>query len=391
VPKILSAAQLAADLAVRDLTDPAAGPHALQSLVDAAVTRLAAVWRCEVQWHRGPRIVPVEDNYDRLRFDPEAVTRDARYTRYVNAGHVLRSHASAMIPPALRALAEATAPDRADPDADPVADVLLACPGIVYRRDAIDRLHTATPHQLDLWRISRQRRLGLADLDEMVGLLADELVPGRPWRAEARVHPYTLDGRQIDVLCDGEWIEVWECGLAHPEVLEGAGLRADDWSGLALGMGLDRLLMLRKGIPDIRLLRSEDPRVASQLWDLAPYRPVSSMPPVRRDLSIAVGVDDAVEDLGDRVREALRDDAAAVEEVAVLAETAYEDLPPAARARLGMGRGQKNVLVRVVLRHLERTLTDEEANRLRDRVYAALHRGTVHQWADSSPAPLRSP
>ena len=55
--------------------------------------------------------------------------------------------------------------------------------------------------------------------------------------------------------------------------------------GLAMGLGLDRALMLRKGIGDIRLLRSADPRVADQLLDLEPYRPVSSMPPARRDLS----------------------------------------------------------------------------------------------------------
>jgi phenylalanyl-tRNA synthetase alpha chain len=69
-----------------------------------------------------------------------------------------------------------------------------------------------------------------------------------------------------------------------------------------------------------------------------------------------------------------------VEEVAVLAETPYHRLPPQAVARLGIRPGQKNVLVRVVLRHLERTLTDEQANRMRDRVYAALHRGSAHQW-----------
>jgi phenylalanyl-tRNA synthetase alpha chain len=249
---------------------------------------------------------------------------------------------------------------------------------MVYRRDAIDRLHSPTPHQLDLWRVAR-RPLGPADLQEMVRLLVDALTPGRPYRSEPRVHPYTLDGGQVDVCWDGEWVEVWECGLAHPAVLEAAGLAG--WGGLALGMGLDRLLMLRKGIPDIRLLRSADPRIAGQMADLAPYRPVSAMPPVRRDLSVAVTADDTVEDLGDRVRDALGPDADAVEEVAVLAETPHDRLPAQAVARLGLRPDQKNVLVRVVLRHLERTLTDEEANRMRDRVYAALHRGSVHQWA----------
>ena len=64
----------------------------------------------------------------------------------------------------------------------------------------------------------------------------------------------------------------------------------------------------------------------------------------------------------------------------MLAQTPYEQLPAQAVARLGIRPGQKNVLVRVVLRHLERTLTDEQANQMRDRIYAALHQGTAHQW-----------
>jgi phenylalanyl-tRNA synthetase alpha chain len=366
----LSPTQLAHDLGERDLTDPAQGGHAIQLLVDAATAALAAAWGCQVRWHRGPRVVPVEDNYDRLRIPPDAVSRDARYTRYVDRRRLLRSHSTAMVPGALRALA-----------AEPAADTIVVCPGMVYRRDAIDRLHSPTPHQLDIWRIAG-RPLGPGDLREMVRLLVEALTPGRPYRSEPRVHPYTLDGRQVDICWDGEWVEVWECGLAHPAVLEAAGLAGH--SGLALGMGLDRLLMLRKGIPDIRLLRSADPRVAGQMTNLDPYRPVSAMPPVRRDLSVAVAADDTVEDLGDRVRDALGRDADAVEEVAVLAETPHDRLPAQAIARLGLRPGQKNVLVRVVLRHLERTLTDEEANRMRDRVYAALHQGSAHQWATRS-------
>ncbi len=70
--------------------------------------------------------------------------------------------------------------------------------------------------------------------------------------------------------------------------------------------------MLRKGIPDIRLLRSADRRIAEQMLDLKPYRPVSAMPPITRDLSVAVDAEDEVEELGDRVRDALGDDAEAV-------------------------------------------------------------------------------
>ena len=65
----------------------------------------------------------------------------------------------------------------------------------------------------------------------------------------------------------------------------------------------------------------------------------------------------------------------------VPSETAWEDLAQVARGRLGMVAGQKNVLLRIVLRDLERTLTDVEGNQMRDHIYAALHQGTVHQWA----------
>jgi phenylalanyl-tRNA synthetase alpha chain len=372
MPTHLTAEQLARDLALRDLSDPASGSHAIQHLVDIATDALRAAWNCEVRRSPGPRVVPVADNYDNLNFTPDAASRDTRYTRYVDDAHMLRSHASAMAPPALRALA-----------ADPVDDVLLVCPGIVFRRDAIDRLHTGTPHQLDLWRVSR-RPLGNADMDEMTRLLTDALTPGMQYRVERRVHPYTLDGRQVDVLWGNEWVEVWECGVAHPAVLARAGLAG--WHGLALGLGLDRFLMLRKGLGDIRLLRATDPRVAEQMLDLKAYKPVSSMPAIRRDVSVAVDADDDVEALGDRVRDALGDDADAVETVSVTAQTPYDGLPSSAIERMGMRPGQKNVLVRIVLRHLERSLTDEEANALRDRVYAAIHRGSAHEWAGTRTA-----
>jgi phenylalanyl-tRNA synthetase alpha chain len=180
---------------------------------------------------------------------------------------------------------------------------------------------------------------------------------------------------QIDVDNGGEWVEIGECGLAGRHVLHGAGL--DAYHGLALGIGLDRLLMLRKGIADIRLLRAVDPRVASQMRDLSLYRPVSNLPAIARDLSIAVDADDDVELLGDRVRDALGADADAVEAVEVLSETPGPELPAIARERLGLRDGQKNVLVRVVLRHAERTLRRAEANELRDRVFNALHGGTA--------------
>jgi phenylalanyl-tRNA synthetase alpha chain len=146
-------------------------------------------------------------------------------------------------------------------------------------------------------------------------------------------------------------------------------------------MGLDRMLMLLTSIPDIRLLRSADPAVTAQMTNLDPYHPVSTMPPIRRDISIAVDSDDLAEDLGDRVRSALGDDAACVESVEILQETPCAALPTHALTRLGARTDQKNVLVRIVLRHLHKTLSDPDANAMRDRIYATLHQRTAQQWA----------
>jgi phenylalanyl-tRNA synthetase alpha chain len=382
----MSTDALVAALSVRDLTDPSQGPHAMQTLVDQAVRSLAPAG-VQVRLERSRPIVAVRDHYDLLGYAPDAVARDARYTRYVSDTCVLRGHTSAGVPAALRRLATG---------ADAPEDVLLALPGICHRRDAIDRLHTGTPHQLDLWLLRRDgHRLDRTDLADMVTRLLAAVLPGRHWRWTAAEHPYTVGGRQIDVIDDGRPVEIAECGLAASHVLTGAGIDAGRWSGLALGMGLDRVLMLRTGVPDIRVLRSTDPRVAAQMLDLTPYRPVSVLPRARRDLSVAVGGGADAETLGDRVREILGPDADLVEEVAVLSTTPYDALPRAARERLGMRPEQDNVLLRVVLRPTDRTLTAGEANGLRDRIYEALHEGVTagsvgRVTSTASPGPSRS-
>ena len=149
------------------------------------------------------------------------------------------------------------------------------------------------------------------------------------------MHPYTTDGLQIDVDNGGEWVEIGECGLAATRGPARAP-DSDGATGLAMGLGLDRLLMLRKGIADIRLLRAADPRVAAQMRDLSLYRPVSNLPAITRDLSIAVAADVDAELLGDRVREALGADADCVEAVEVLSETPGER---AAAGRAGSDSG----------------------------------------------------
>jgi phenylalanyl-tRNA synthetase alpha chain len=354
--------QLDRALALRDLTDPAGGPHALQLVVQALEDAVALRYKVGVRRDPGPRVVSVADNYDGLRYAPGDITRDRRYSHYVGDGRMLRSHTTARIPGLLR---EVTEP------------VLLSVPGICYRRDVIDRVHVGQPHQHDLWLIRPDGpALTVADLETMIAAVVGAVLPGSGWRTPPSPHPYTLAGREIYA----DDVEIGECGLAHPEVLQAAGLPPSA-SGLAMGLGLDRLVMLVKGVPDIRLLRAADPRIAEQMLDLTAYWPVSSMPPTHRDLSLAVAGSLDAELLGDRVRDLLGADADAIEAIEVRSETAYSHLPPSARDRMGMRPDQKNVLLRVVLRHPSRTLTADQANELRDRLYAGLHAGTAYEWA----------
>src|SRR5690606_32983800 len=296
---------------------------------------------------------------------PDDITRDARYSRYVSDAIMLRSHTTAAVPAILDELR--------DHDGD--HDRVYALPGLVHRRDSIDRTHVGTPHQLDLWRPSNTRRLDVTALHGLARTVVTAVLPGARWRVVPPVHPYPSHGRQIEVSGDGEWLELAEGGLAGAAVLRGAGLDPRTWTGLALGTGLDRAVMIRKGIPDIRLLRSDHPEAVRQLADLEPWRPFSSMPPIQRDISIVIDPGTDEELLGDLARTALGPDADLLADLSLITRTPAADLPPQAVRRLGIRPDQDNALVRLTWQALDRTLTDAEANRLRDRVHRALHRG----------------
>jgi len=256
----ITPSQLEAALSLRDLSDPDQGPHAMQLVLAEIVSAFERAWACPVRRYRANPVVTIAENYTLLGYPPDAAARDARYTRYTDAERLLRSHASAMVPAALRALAGTE------------DDSVVACAGLVYRRDVVDRIHVGEPHQLDLWRVRRGRRLDRSDLEEMIALVVEAVLPGARTRLIPAVHPYTDDGLEVEVEAAGGWVELLECGLAGGHVLSAGGLDPQEWSGLALGLGLDRALMLRKGVDDIRLLRSPDPRVAGQMLTLDPDR-----------------------------------------------------------------------------------------------------------------------
>jgi phenylalanyl-tRNA synthetase alpha chain len=373
MPNLVSNQALSNTLKLIDLTNARHEIHAMQRLIQNIHTALAHLWSCNRQLVRSSPVVPVENNYDRLGYPPDGVARDARYTRYVTERLILRTQTSAAVPDILDGLS-----------VDPPRDLLVVLPGLVYRRDSIDRLHCGEPHQLDLWRIVDRRKgssMSKVDLQQMIAVVMQTALPGISWRTQSSQHPYTEQGVQIDALWQKDWVEVGECGLASKAILDNACLVHH--TGLAMGLGLDRLLMIRKNIPDIRLLRSQDPRIRLQMNDLQPYRPVSAMPAIRRDLSLCVDRAMSEEEIGDIVRSQLPE-VDCVEELVIKSKTSYEELPLSAHSRMGMKPSQKNILLQVSIRHMERTLTDEEANAVRNKIYMLLHQGEKQELATNA-------
>lgn len=352
-------------LSYLDLTEDGNNPkHAIKIILDEIITALSnSPDRPQPQIIRYSPITTIQNNFDRLRFPLDNPGRSSTYTRYVDQNTVLRAHVSAMVPPALDKLSK-TQPQEA----------LLVMPGLAYRRDVSDKTHSGVFHQADIWQIS-QKIYTRMDLLELINLIFQAVLPGyEPIIYEAK-HPYTLDGVEVYAKIDGQLIEILEAGLAHPEVLAGSGLDPKKYTGLALGTGLDRLLMVRKKLPDIRLIRAKDPRIVKQMTNLDPYIPVSSMPAISRDMSYSVPKDHGEEDISEAIRVALGEAVEILESVEILGQTDYQDLPVVAKEKLGIRSGQKNVLVRVVLRSLDQNLTKEYANILLDQIYLKINYG----------------
>lgn len=141
-----------------------------------------------------------------------------------------------------------------------------------------------------------------------------------------------------------------------------------------MGIGLDRSVMIRKSISDIRILRSKDDKISSQMSNLETYKPVSIYPAISNDISISVSKDINDELLGDKIRQLILD-SDLIEEIKIKSETDYDKLPLHVSERLGMDDTMKNVLIKVTLRSLDRTLTKDETNELIKDLYLKIHEG----------------
>jgi phenylalanyl-tRNA synthetase alpha chain len=359
---------LKAYLAIPDLTQSQKS-HAIKMVYQKIADYMRASHPAsDVRVYRKDPIVTVTDNYDNLLIAKDNISRSSTYTHYVDKTHILRTHTSAHLPGILRELAA-----RNDWD-----DVVILLPGLAYRRDVSDKKHVSEVHMLEMWRVVKNNRhiVTKNDLLKVVKGVAATAAPGWELRIANSPHPYTNGGIEINAVKDGRDIEIGECGLIKEAILQNAGLDPHKHSGWAMGIGLDRLVMTLKDIPDIRYLRSANPKIAAQMVNLDPYQEVSNQPAISRDLSYSVPQQYVEEDISDDIRQALGNQQDTLESVEVLSETPYASLPLVARERLGCQPGQKNVLVRIVLRHLERSITNDEANQIYESVYAKINKGT---------------
>ncbi|MCC6405602.1 MAG: phenylalanine--tRNA ligase subunit alpha [Planctomycetes bacterium] len=202
-----------------------------------------------------PRDHPARDMQDTFRLDPEGKL-------------VLRTHTSAVQARGLKRLADEI---RAGRFAPPFRAIV---PGKVFRQETTDASHEHTFHQMEGLVVGKDISVG-----HLIGAMKTLLrgVFGREIEIRLRpgYFPFVEPGFELDARCpfckDGcsvckrsTWIELLPCGLVHPNVLKECGIDPEQWSGFAFGLGLSRLVMLRYGIDDVRLLLSGDLRFLEQ-------------------------------------------------------------------------------------------------------------------------------
>lgn len=359
----MNSLELEKNLNIKDLTqDP---NHCVYQIVQKLKISLEKKYG-PAQVERGNKVVSLEDNYYALGYSISEATMSKRYTRYIDENNILRTQMTSVIPSVLKTYSLNSKESQ-----------LWICPGMVYRRDVVDKTHVGEPHQMDVWYLRKNWQPQREDLIDLVQIIIDEisviLKTSLKWRYNETSHHYTDNGIEVEILYQGKWLEILECGIAGRKLLDQHNLSS--YSGLALGMGLDRLAMIIKQLEDIRLLKDLDPRIQQQMTTLDKYQEVSKQPPIKRDLSLAVEKDLILEELTEEVMLLLKDKAHWVEEIKLVSDTAYEDLPEVARKRLGIKPKQKNWLIRITLRHLSRSISVQEGNEIYSLLYESLHKG----------------
>ncbi|MBK5937442.1 MULTISPECIES: phenylalanine--tRNA ligase subunit alpha [Halorhodospira] len=207
----------------------------------------------------GPEVEDDRHNFEALNIPAHHPARAMHDTFYFDATRLLRTHTS---PVQIRVMERDGVPIR------------VVAPGRVYRCDS-DLTHTPMFHQVEGLLVDRD--VSLADLKGVLHEFLNAFFE-RPVAVRFRpsYFPFTEPSAEVDVecvICGGDgcrvckhsgWLEVLGCGMVHPAVFEHAGIDAEQWTGYAFGMGVERLAMLRYGVDDLRLFFDNDLRFLGQ-------------------------------------------------------------------------------------------------------------------------------
>lgn len=221
----------------------------------------------------GPDIETDYFNFTALNFPEGHPAREMHDTFFMKPGpdgvkKVLRTHTSPVQVRVMQKTNEKPAASYLTPSQDPPIRVVM--PGRTYRNDS-DQTHTPMFHQVEGLVIDKDSHIGQLRwvLEEFLKAFFE--VPSVTLRFRPSFFPFTEPSMEVDVQCDrsgsevkiGEgkdWLEILGCGMVHPNVLRNAGLDPDVYQGFAWGMGIDRLAMLKYGMPDLRAFFDADQR-----------------------------------------------------------------------------------------------------------------------------------
>lgn len=191
----------------------------------------------------GPEIEDEYYNFEALNIPANHPARAMQDTFYLDGQYLLRTQTS---PVQIREMQACGVPIR------------LIAPGRVYRRDS-DQTHTPMFHQVEGLFVEKNCSFG-----QLKGLLQDFMSQFFEEDLELRFRPsyfpFTEPSAEVDIRSPktGEWLEVLGCGMVHPNVLRQVNVDPDEYMGFAFGIGMDRLAMLYYGIPDLRMMFTND-------------------------------------------------------------------------------------------------------------------------------------
>ncbi len=238
---------------------PAGSIHPISQVMDELTAIFADMGFAVAE---GPQIESDWYNFDALNIAPEHPARQEHDTFFMHRApgdnrppHVLRTHTS---PVQIRAMQAQGAPIR------------VIAPGRVYRMD-MDQTHTPMFHQVEGLAIDRDITMAQLKwvLEEFCRAFFE--LDQVELRFRASHFPFTEPSAEVDIRCSwqggqlklgegDDWMEILGSGMVHPAVLRAGGIDPDQWQGFAFGMGIDRIAMLKYGIPDLRAFFESDLR-----------------------------------------------------------------------------------------------------------------------------------